>query len=384
MRLAIDYTSAVWQGAGIGRYTRAIVGALLRRDGENRYHLVYPRGLPGRPAPFLAHTAALRQAHPNVRLHPLPLSDRYTAILWQRLRLPIPIEALCGPLDLFYSPDFVLPPQLRGRRVVTVHDLAYLVYPQCAVPTLGWYLHRAVPRSVARADLVLADSQSSRQDVIRLLGVPPARVRVVPLGVDPAYRPLADRSLLEEVRARYGLPERFLLCVGTIEPRKNLPRLMEALAGLPETERLPLVVAGKPGWLYEESFTSVARFGLGKWVHFLGFVPESDLPPLYNLATALAYPSLYEGFGLPPLEAMACGTPVLTSRASSLPEVVDEAAVLVEPQEAASIREGLRTILRDSALRERLRAAGLERARAFTWDRAAEELLRAIGQCAGR
>lgn len=384
MRLAIDYTSAVWQGAGIGRYTRAIVGALLRRDGENRYHLVYPRGLPGRPAPFLAHTAALRQAHPNVRLHPLPLSDRYTAILWQRLRLPIPIEALCGPLDLFYSPDFVLPPQLRGRRVVTVHDLAYLVYPQCAVPTLGWYLHRAVPRSVARADLVLADSQSSRQDVIRLLGVPPARVRVVPLGVDPAYRPLADRSLLEEVRARYGLPERFLLCVGTIEPRKNLPRLMEALAGLPEAERLPLVVAGKPGWLYEESFTSVARFGLGKWVHFLGFVPESDLPPLYNLATALAYPSLYEGFGLPPLEAMACGTPVLTSRASSLPEVVDEAAVLVEPQEAASIREGLRTILRDGALRERLRAAGLERARAFTWDRAAEELLRAIGQCAGR
>ncbi len=380
MRIAIDYASAVWQGAGIGRYTRAMMSALLRRDGETRYHLLYPRGLPGRPAPFLSHLAALRQAHSNLRLHPLPLSDRYAAILWQRLRLPIPIEALCGPVDLCYSPDFVLPPQLRGRRIVTVHDLAYLVYPQCAVPSLGWYLHRAVPRSVARADLVLADSHSSRQDIIRLLGVPAERVRVVPLGVDAAYRPLEDRTLLEGVRVRYGLPGRFLLFVGTIEPRKNLPRLLEALAGLPEEERLPLVVVGKPGWLYEESFTSVARLGLGRWVYFLGFVPEEELPALYNLAAALVYPSLYEGFGLPPLEAMACGTPVLTSGTSSLPEVVGEAAVLVDPLEVVSIREGLQAIIQDGTLRERLRADGLERARAFTWERAAEELLQALGQ----
>lgn len=371
MRLGVDYSAAVWQGAGIGRYTRALIGELLRLDRENRYTLLFPAGFPGRPAPFLSHLRHLN--HPHLQLRPLPLSDRCLAVLWQRLRLPLPVEAFCGRLDLFYSPDFVLPPQLSGRRLLTVHDLAFLVHPECAVPSLGWYLRRAVPRSIARADLLLADSENTRRDLICLMGVSPGRVEVLYPGVEPAFRPLAQASR-EAARARYGLPERFLLTVGTIEPRKNLPRLLEALSGLPERLRLPLVVVGRPGWLYEETFAAVERYGLQREVRFLGFVPQEDLPALYNLALALVYPSLYEGFGLPPLEAMACGTPVLTSSVSSLPEVVGEAAVLVDPADVSSIREGLRRLLEDGELRTRLREQGLARAREFTWEKAAGRL----------
>jgi glycosyltransferase involved in cell wall biosynthesis len=375
MRIGVDYSAAVWQGAGIGRYCRALVGALLQLDQENEYVLLYPRGFPGRPAPLREHLQRLRREHPRLGLRSLPLDDHWTAVLWHRLRLPLPIELFCGRLDLFYSPDFVLPPQRHGRRILTTHDLAFHVYPECAVPSLRWYQHGAVSRSVARADLVLADSECTRQDLVRFLQVPAERIEVLHLGVEPAFRPLEDRGLLEAVRARYALPERFLLTVGTIEPRKNLPRLFAALAGLPESQRLPLVVAGRPGWLYQESYAAVERLGLPPWVRFLGFVPDADLPALYNLALALVYPSLYEGFGLPPLEAMACGTPVLTSNVSSLPEVVDRAAVLVDPGDVAAIGTGLARLLTDAGLRDGLRAAGLQRARAFTWEKAAQRLL---------
>ncbi len=373
MRIGVDYTAAVWQGAGIGRYTRALVRELLEVDQSNEYVLFFPRGLPRRPAPFLEHQERLSQIHPYLQPRSIPLTDHWTAVLWHRLRLPVPIEAVCGRLDLYYSPDFVLPPQLGGHRVLTTHDLAFLTHPECAVPRLEWY-YRAVQRSIRTAELVLADSESTRRDLVRLLEVDPARVEVLFSGVGPAFRPIEDRAPLEAVRARYNLPERFLLSVGTVEPRKNLIRLFEALAGLPQELRVPLFIAGRPGWLYEDTFAAANRLGLHEWVHFLGFVPDEILPALYNLAIALAYPSLYEGFGLPPLEAMACGTPVLTSRTASIPEVVGHAAVLVDPLDVASIREGLRRLLEDSILRAHLRQAGLQRARQFTWRKAAERL----------
>ncbi len=380
MRIGIDYSGAVWQRAGIGRYVRLLSEALLRLDRENQYVLIYPRGLPGRPAPFLQHMQRLRQQHPHVQARAIPLPHRWTTILWQRLRLPIPIELFSGRLDVFWSPDFVLPPQLGGRRIITVHDVAFLIHPEYTVPSLRQYLQRALVRAVKRADLVLAGSLCTRQDVIDFLPVEPERVTLLYSGVHPSFRPLEDPAALETVRARYNLPERFLLTVGTIEPRKNLPRLIEALAGLAEEERLPLVVVGQPGWLYESTFAAVERLGLGSQVVFPGFIPDEDMPALYNLARALAYPSIYEGFGVPPLEAMACGTPVLTSNVSALPEVGGQAALYVEPADVEAIREGLRRILWDENLRARLRPAGRERARLFTWDNAAERLLELVGQ----
>jgi glycosyltransferase involved in cell wall biosynthesis len=258
---------------------------------------------------------------------------------------------------------------------LTIHDLAFIVHPECSVPSLEWYLHQAVDRAVARADLILADSENTRQDLLRFKGADPGKVKVLYLGVEPHFHPIEDRPFLEAVRTRYKLPERFFFMAGTIQPRKNLPRLFEALAGLREEQRIPIVVAGKPGWLYQDTFDAVERLGLQKWVRFLGFVPDEDLPALYNLALALTYVPLYEGFGLDVLEAMACGSPVLTSSTSSLPEVTGDAAVLVDPTDVAAIRGGLRRLLEDAELRSRLRQAGLERAKRFTWDRAAERLL---------
>jgi len=183
-----------------------------------------------------------------------------------------------------------------------------------------------------------------------------------------------DRTLLEQVRSRYTLPERFFLTVGTIEPRKNLPRLFEALSMLPESIRLPLLVVGKPGWLYRETFDSVERLEMQKWVRFVGFVASEELVAIYNLATVVAYPSLYEGFGVPALEGLACGVPVLTSRVSAIPEVVGEAALMVDPTDSAAIAAGLRRLLEDADLRAALRPAGLEQARLFTWERAGRQL----------
>ncbi|MDI7276111.1 MAG: glycosyltransferase, partial [Anaerolineae bacterium] len=206
MRIGIDFTAAVRQGAGIGRYTRGLIGTLPALDRENSYRLfVAGRGV-----------RAAVPSGPNFRTCWLPLTDRETSLIWQRLRLPIPIELCLGRLDLFHSPDFVLPPVLSGRKVLTVHDLSFLRVPECAHPVLRGYLVKVVPRSVRHADLVLADSSSTQEDVVELLGVPRERVRVVYAGVEDRFEPVTDPGVLGAVRARYGLERPFILGLGTL------------------------------------------------------------------------------------------------------------------------------------------------------------------------
>lgn len=369
MRIGIDYTSAVRQKAGIGRFTRGLIGALPALDHENSYRLfVAGRGVqvPALPAP-------------NFKLCNVPLTDHETALIWQRLRLPIPIELCLGRSDIFHSPDYVLPPTLSGRKVLTVHDLSFLRVPQYAHPLLREYLERVVPRSVRRADLILADSACTRQDVIELFGVPAERVLVIYGGLEGHFQPVTDEATLAAVRQRYGLERPFILGVSTLEPRKNFCGLIEAFARLSERRRLPhdLVIAGGKGWLYEPIFAKVRELGLEARVRFPGHVADDDLPALYSLAACLAYPSFYEGFGFPPLEAMACGTPVVATRTSSLPEAVGEAGILIDPYDLESLSDGLDRVLHDETLRATLVAAGREQARQFTWERAGQELLAA-------
>ena len=367
MRIGIDYTPAIRQGAGIGRSTRGLVAALAELDQENAYRLfVAGRGVRG------AVPAAA-----NFRTCWLPLTDRETSLIWQRLRLPIPIELCLGRLDLFHSPDFVLPPVWSGRRVLTVHDLTFLRVPEHAHPVLREYLVRVVPRSVRRADLVLADSASTRNDVVELLGVEAERVRVVPAGVEERFRPVTDPGELAAVRERYALERPFILGLGTLEPRKNFLGLVEAYARLLGRRGLPhdLVIVGGKGWLYEPIFRRVGELGLGERVRFLGRAADEDLPALYTLASCLAYPSFYEGFGIPLLEAMACGTPVVTARTSSLPEVAGAAALYVDPHDPEDLADALDRVLHDQALRQALCQAGRVQAQQFTWRRAAEALL---------
>jgi glycosyltransferase involved in cell wall biosynthesis len=373
MIIGVDYTAAVWQGAGIGRYTRELIRAAAPLDAGLRYVLFYAAG--GLPAasPYLAELRALCAANPNLRARPIPLNPRVLTIIWQRLRLPLRAELFAGRIDLLHAPDFVLPPT-RARALLTVHDLTFMVHPETADAGLRRYLAASVPRSLRRADLVLVDSQATAADLGRLLGVAPARTRLLYPGVEARFRPLPAAEV-EPVRAELGLPAQFLLFVSTIEPRKNLVRLIAAfdrLIGDGAHPGLDLVIAGRRGWMYDEVFAAVERHGLTGRVRFLDFVADRQLPALYNLARAFVYPSLYEGFGFPALEAMACGTPVVTAAVSSLPEVVGTAAVLVDPLDVESIAAGMAQALREP---ERLRAAGPPQARRFSWEASGRTLV---------
>jgi len=307
VRIGIDFTAAAQQGGGIGRLTRNLVGALAQIDRQNEYRLFVATGR-GREEEWKVGSLGpdfQTSGHPNFQLKTVPFSDHALAVAWHRLRLPLFVELFTGRVDLFHAPDFTLPPVLRARTLVTVHDLSFLRLPECFPDGLLRYLKAAVPRAIHRADHVIADSHNTRRDLMELLGTPGAEITVIHSGVEPRFRPMtgeADGETLAAVRRKYA-------------------------------------------------------------------------PALYNLAGLFTFPSLYEGFGLPPLEAMACGVPVVCSRVSSLPEVVGDAALTVDPLDVTGLAEAMRQAIEDETLRASLVARGSQRAATFTWSKAAEELL---------
>jgi len=379
LRIGIDYTAAIRQGAGIGRYVRQLVQAVTTLDAQDEFVLVAAAG--GAPN---ARSALCAASKPNVKIRALPTSDRQMNVLWHRLRLPLPIECITGSLDIFHSPDFTLPPVRNARTLLTVHDLSFMRIPACSDPKLLKYLMRVVPASARRANVVLADSECTRADVIEMLGVDPSRVQVVYAGVDDSFQRVTEPRVLDEVRSRYRLPQHFILGVGTLQPRKNFERLVEAFAMLAGAEGggPRLVLAGAAGWKYQGIFERVERLGLRNAVLFPGYVADRDLPALYSMADLFVFPSLYEGFGIPPLEAMACGTPVVTSNVSSLPEVVGDAALTIDPTDTVALARAMQRMLNDPHLRSELVQRGAARASNFTWRASAEKLLAAYrGLC---
>jgi glycosyltransferase involved in cell wall biosynthesis len=363
-KIAIDYTPAYEQGGGIGRYVRELVAALANQDSVTQYRL------------FVAGAQALPAAPgANFSWSPTAITPRWWARIWHRAQIPLPVEFFTGRIDLFHATDFTLPPTLC-RTILTVHDLSFVRVPETASPTLKRYLDTVVPRSVKRADHILADSQATKDDLIALYGTPSDKVTVLLSGVEARFRRIDDLNSLERVRVRYALPQRpYILSVGTVQPRKNYVRLVEALGVLRgQGLDVALVIVGAAGWLANPIYETINRLRLSEFVHFTGFADDSDLPALYTGAACVALPSLYEGFGLPVLEAMACGAPVLTSNISSLPEVAGDAALLIDPHETQAIAEGLMRLITDSALRDQLIARGYLQAARFTWDRSALEL----------
>ena len=377
VRIAIDMTAAAWQGAGIGRYTRELIRAVCDiAPADYTFVLCYASGWPGQRPPYHAYFAELATRRADIQHVAIPLPPRRLTQFWHRLHVPLRIEWLTGDVDIVHAPDFVLPPTGKPG-IVTIHDLSYLVHPECAVPGVARYLREAVPPSLQRAQAIFADSHSTKADLIRLLDVAAARIEVVYAAVDDRFVPINVASL-EHIRAKYHLPAQFLLSGGTLEPRKNYVRLFEAYAQARTTSPMPpLVVFGRKGWMFEDIIATPARLGIADMVQFVDFVDDNDLPALYNLAWAFVYPSLYEGFGLPPLEALACGTPTLVSDVSSLPEVVGDAAVRVDPYDTLGMAHQLVNLVNDDDLRMRLRVAGPMQAQLFRWHNAAHQVLQA-------
>lgn len=366
--IGVDYTPAHEQTGGIGRYVRQLLGALAALPDENQYRLFVAGGKPA----SLSNPPGPRFGWRSTRISP-----KWLARLWHRLNLYLPVEAFVGRVDVFHATDFVLPPTLpHTRTLLTVHDLSFVRVPESASPRLKVYLDTVVPRSIKRADYVLADSLATKLDLVDLYGISSDRVEVLLSGVDSVFRPIHTANFAS-IRAKYQIGEcPYLFAVGTVQPRKNYARLIEALsivrAGGLEIE---LVIAGGKGWLEDPIYAALDQLDMRPYVHFIGFAAEEDLPVLYSHALCSVFPSLYEGFGLPILEAMACGTPVVTSNLSSMPEVAGDAALLVYPYRVEEIADGIQSVVEDSSLRQSLIQKGHERAKLFTWEKSAQQLL---------
>ncbi len=346
-----------YRSAGISWYIQNLLNHLPEADADVAYtvFLGEPRygGVPG-----------LR-----LRVSDLPTHQPLVRILWEQLFLPGLVRR--AAVDLVHGLHLVGPMASTCPFVVTVHDLSFLFFPQNFPSLKRLYLRTLTRWSVRRARRIIAISENTKRDVVQQYGLSPEKVDLVYYGLDPIFQPL-PKEALAGFRARQGLPEQFILFVGTLEPRKNVSRLVEAYARLSEP-RPPLILVGGKGWLYDEVFARVEALGLSGCVHFAGYVPGKELPWWYNAATLFVYPSLYEGFGLPPLEAMACGTPVVSSDVSSLPEVVGQAGLLVDPTDVEDLAGAMGQALADSGLRDEMGAAGLAQARRFSWREAARQ-----------
>jgi glycosyltransferase involved in cell wall biosynthesis len=345
-----------YRSAGINWYIYNLLSHLPEADSEIDYSV------------FLSEKRY--EAAPGIRLRisRLPTHRPPLRILWEQVAQPWAMRD--AGVDLIHEPAFVGPQASNHPYVVTVHDLSFLLYPQGFRALNRIYLQIFTRLSVRRAQRVIAVSESTKRDLVRCYDIPPGKVDVIYNGKNAAFQPLAADEIAE-FRADQGLPERFILFVGTLEPRKNVARLIEAYAQLPGN-RPPLMLIGGRGWLYDDIYARVENLNLSDEVHFVGYVLAEDLPLWYNAASLFVYPSLYEGFGLPPLEAMACGTPVVTSTASSLPEVVGDAGLLVDPTSTEELAQEMGRVLADAGLREKMRWAGLARARDYSWQATAQ------------
>jgi len=297
-----------------------------------------------------------------------PTERRLVRIAWEQLAWPW--LAMRQRLSLLHSMAFVTPVLSPCPSVVTVYDLSFVYFPDRFPAWQQFYLQRQTARSCRQARRVITISESSRQDVHHFLGAPLAKIDVVHPGVDDVYRPLLAADV--EAFCRHRGLERFILHVGTLQPRKNIPTLIEAFARLPDPT-LQLVLVGGKGWLFAEIYERVKTLGLQERVRFTGYVPDDELPFWYNAADLLVFPSVYEGFGMPVVEAMACGTPVVAAESSSIPEAAGAAGLLFLPYDVAGLAERMAAVLSDAALSSSMRQKGLEQARHFSWERAGRE-----------
>jgi glycosyltransferase involved in cell wall biosynthesis len=355
VRIAIDARKL--RDFGIGTYVRNLLRHLSRIDRQTEYVVLCGAGDRGAVEELGENFRAVLESAPAYSI---------------REQFRIPLDLRRERVNLFHAPHYVLPPLTPCRSVVTIHDCIHLQFPEYLPHRLGYaYARTALWLAAHRSSRVLTVSEASKRDILRYFSVPESKIHVIYNAIDERFNEAPPADEVERVRERYQLNDPFVLYAGNIKPHKNLERLIEAfyLLRRQELEHVKLLIIGDEISKYATLRRAVHRYKLHKHVRFFGFVPDKTLAVLYRLAAVFAFPSLYEGFGLPPLEAMASGTPVVTSNVSSLPEVVGDAALLIDPNDAAAIADAMRRVLTDPALRDDLRARGFVRVRDFSWER---------------
>jgi glycosyltransferase involved in cell wall biosynthesis len=368
MHIGIDAHAIGAQQGGNETYIKHLITALAALDSRNRYSLY----LANAPA-AVEWGAGFAQAHPNFTIRQIP---QPTPLV--RVPVYLAYELRRRPVDVLHV-QYTAPPFCPAPIVATIHDLAFEHLPETFTRRGAWQLKMTVRRTAQRAARIATVSEYSRQDLLRTYRLPPEKIAVTYNGIAAHFTPtVAVPDEAAQIRQRFGITRDFILAVGSLQPRKNLVRLIRAYAKLRAEQpdfAQQLVIVGRKLWLHHEIFAEVARQPWATDVILTGYVADEDLPPLYRAAAVFAYPSIFEGFGLPPLEAMACGTPVVTSNNSCLPEVVGTAALMVDPFDETALATGLLRALQDKALRAQLRAEGPLRAKRFTWKEAAETTL---------
>jgi len=369
VRIGIDARLTYYSQAGIAQYTQHLIRELGALDASHRYLLLQSRKdrRDLAAAPNQQRVACWTPSHHRLE------------------RLALLLETLPLRLDLLHSPDFIPPYKGPYRSVITVHDLAFLRYPDFVTLDSRRYYNRQIEAATRRAEHIIAVSRATQADLVDLLAVPADKITVIHEAAHDAYRPLADSAVRDHL-ARFDLAPGYVLFLGTFEPRKNLDGLLQAYAALLSEvpDAPPLVMAGRRGWLDDPLFALARKLGLERHVRWLEGLEQEDLPPLYAGAAVLCMPSHYEGFGLPALEAMACGTPVVVANRASLPEVVGDDGLLVDPDSPDDIAAGLRSVLTDAALAADLRRRGLARATQFSWRETARQTLSVYEQVLAR
>lgn len=356
------------QSGGSETYIRNVISALGTIDPHGDYTLFLGERSQADGIPGTEHMRRVVVQHANIHMRlPFLPSSSPLADWW----MPSGANSLAlvrYGIDVIHV-HYAAPLLFAAKLVVSLHDVGYEIYPQFARPDFVAKMRVRVPLTLRRAAAVLTLTEYAKRVIVRRYCVPPEKVVVVPCAAEPIFRPLHDEPGLMEVRARYGTGERFILCVGDLQPRKNIRRLIEAYVKLRQADaiRHKLVLVGRKAWLYDDIFEAARTSGYTDDFIFTGYVSMEDLVALYNAADVFAYPSIFEGFGIPPLEAMACGTPVVTSNTSSLPEVVGDAGIMVDPLDVEAMAQALASVLNNVDLREQLAARGLKRASTFSW-----------------
>ncbi len=370
MKIALDATALPNKPGGAGNYIINLAHALLELDS-------------GHELVILCHPSdrQLFKLEPHQESHLFYVPDLNPALrlAWEQFRLPRLLAKL--RVDLLHSPHYTMPLRAGIPVVVTFHDMTFFLYPEYHTLVKRFFFPVMIRQSAARAAALLAVSESTRQDAIRLLKIPPQKISTTRLGYDPQYVRIEDPAYLEQVRRKYHLPAHFLLHVGTLEPRKNHSTLLKAFDIIAQSNaEIALVLVGGAGWNARQIAQQIKTLRHGKRIHWLGYADSHDMPALYRLAEVFVYPSIYEGYGLPVLEAMACGAPTITSTVSSMPEIIGDAGLLVSPENPAELSAAIARLLEDKVFAAELTQKAQIRAKEFTWRKTAEQTLHIYGQ----